>query len=58
MMENDKRIVNISKIDLRFIYLRLKKKVNISDTFSQREFIAALEHLKPGKALGPDYVCP
>ena len=28
--------------------------VNISDKFSQREFIAALQHLKPGKAPGPD----
>ena len=28
--------------------------VNISDTFSQREFTAALRHLKPGKAPGPD----
>ena len=32
--------------------------VNISDTFSQREFIAALQHLKPGKAPGPDSICP
>ena len=31
--------------------------VNISDTFSQREFAAALQHLKPGKALGPDSIC-
>ena len=31
--------------------------VNISDTFSQRKFAAALQHLKPGKALGPDYIC-
>ena len=29
----------------------------ISDTFSQREFTAALQHLKPGKALGPDSIC-
>ena len=27
--------------------------VNISDNFSQREFTAALQHLKPGKAPGP-----
>ena len=31
--------------------------VNISDNFSQREFAAALQHLKPGKALGPDSIC-
>ena len=32
--------------------------VNISDTFSQREFAAAFQHLKPGKAPGPDSICP
>ena len=32
--------------------------VNISDIFSQREFTAALQHLKPGKAPGPDCICP
>ena len=32
--------------------------VNISDNFSQREFAAALQHLKPGKAWGPDSICP
>ena len=32
--------------------------VNISDNFSQREFAAALLHLKPGKAPGPDSICP
>ena len=32
--------------------------VNISDTFLQREFTAVLQHLKPGKALGPDSICP
>ena len=32
--------------------------VNISDNFSQREFAAALQHLKPAKALGPDSICP
>ena len=32
--------------------------VNISDTFSQREFSAALQHLKPGKAPEPDSICP
>ena len=32
--------------------------INISDTFSQREFTAALQHFKPGKAPGPDSICP
>ena len=32
--------------------------VNISDNFSHREFTAALQHLKPGKAPGPDSICP
>ena len=32
--------------------------VNISDNFSQREFTAAFQHLKPGKALGPDSIWP
>ena len=32
--------------------------VNISENFSQREFAAALQHLKPGKAPGPDSICP
>ena len=32
--------------------------VNISDTFLQREFTAALQHLKPSKAPGPDSTCP
>ena len=31
--------------------------VNISDNFSQREFAAALQHLKPRKDPGPDSVC-
>ena len=31
--------------------------VNISDNFSQREF-TALQHLKPGKAPGPNSICP
>ena len=30
----------------------------ISDNFLQREFAAALQHLKPGKAPGPDSICP
>ena len=31
--------------------------VNISVNFTQREFAAALQHLKPGKAPGPDSIC-
>ena len=32
--------------------------VNISGDFPPREFAAALHHLRPGKALGPDSICP
>ena len=32
--------------------------VYISDTFSQRKLTAALQHLKPGKAPGPDSIFP
>ena len=32
--------------------------VNISCTFSQREFTAALQHLKPGKTSGPNFIFP
>ena len=32
--------------------------VNISGAFSPREFAAAFHHLKPGKASGPDFICP
>ena len=32
--------------------------VNISDIFSHREFTAALQHLKPGKAPAPDSIFP
>ena len=32
--------------------------VNISDNFQQREFAVALQHLKPGKAPGPDFIGP
>ena len=31
--------------------------VNIYDNFLQREFAASLQHLKPGKAPGPDSFC-
>ena len=30
----------------------------ISGDFSSREFAAALQHVKPGKAPGPDSICP
>ena len=33
-------------------------RVNISGDFFLREFAAALHHLKPGKAPGPDSICP
>ena len=32
--------------------------VNLSGDFSSREFAAALQHVKPGKAPGPDSICP
>ena len=32
--------------------------INIHGDFSPREFAAALHHLKPGEALGPDPICP
>ena len=32
--------------------------VNIFDTFSQKEFTAALQRLKLGKAPGPNSICP
>ena len=31
---------------------------NISDTFSQNEFTAGLQHLKPAKISGSDSICP
>ena len=36
----------------------LPDTVNISGDFSPSEFAAALHHLKPGKAPGPDSICP
>ena len=32
--------------------------VNLSGDFSSREFAAALQHVKPWKASGPDSICP
>ena len=32
--------------------------VNISGDFFPRKFAAVLHHLKPGKAPGPDSICP
>ena len=32
--------------------------VNLSGDFSPIEFAAALQHVKPGKASGPDSICP
>ena len=32
--------------------------MNISEDFSQREFITGLQHLKPGKFLSPVSICP
>ena len=32
--------------------------LNLSGDFSSREFAAALQHVKPGKAPGPDSICP
>ena len=31
---------------------------NVSESFSHQEFAAARQHLKPGKAPGPDSICP
>ena len=33
------------------------KSSNISESFISQEFAAALKHLKPGKAPGPDFIC-
>ena len=32
--------------------------INIFRDFSPRKFVASLHHLKPGKAPGPDSICP
>ena len=38
--------------------LRKQPKRLFYRDFLQREFAAALQHLKPGKALGPGFICP
>ena len=48
------RFVSLEVSDLR--RATTPDAVNISDNFSQREFTAALQHLKPGKAPGPDFI--
>ena len=49
------RLVSEEMADLR--RATTPDAVNISDNFSQREFAAALQHLKPGKPPGPDSIC-
>ena len=56
----------VDRKSFRFVYQEISDlwrattpdPVNISDNFSHREFTAALQHLKPGKAPGPDSICP
>ena len=36
----------------------IPSSLNLSGDFSAREFAAALQHVKPGKARGPDSICP
>ena len=58
------RLLTASHLDLSFKkvpdlwWATTPDAVNISDNFSQREFTVALQHLKPGKAPGPDSICP
>ena len=40
------------------LWRAIKPDIYISDNFSQRECTAALQHLKPGKAPGPDSIFP
>ena len=56
------RLLNASHLDLSQEVSDLWRAttpdaVNISDNFSKREFTAALQHLKPGKAPGPYFIC-
>ena len=58
------RLLTASHLDLSFKKcsdlwrVTTPDAVNISDNFSQRKFTAVLQHLKPGKASGPDSICP
>ena len=36
----------------------IPSSLDLSGDFSAREFAAALQHVKPGKARGPDSICP
>ena len=54
------RLLIASHLDLFFkkcLTFEGPDAVNISDNFSQREFAAALQHIKAGKAPGPDSIC-
>ena len=59
------RLLTASHLDLSFKKCRTFGEpqqlytyiVNISNNFLQREFTAALQHLKPGKAPGLDSIC-
>ena len=53
---NSSRLVSQEVPDLWRV--TILDQVNISDNFSQREFAAALQHLKPGKAPGPNSIFP
>ena len=59
----DTRLLTASHLDLSqkvsdFWSATTPNPSDISNTFSQSERTAALQHLKPGKALGPDSICP
>ena len=58
LVRNGKYEAVVRKSDLDFWRATTPDAVNISDNFSQREFVADLQHLKPGKASGPDSICP
>ena len=58
LVRNGKYEAFVRKSDLDLWRATTPDAVNISDNFSQREFVAALQHLKPGKGVGPDSICP